>query len=176
MSYVSGDTYEYTGWAPSSTGIKSYTIYANDTSGNMNFLSDSITVIDSTAPSLSGLYESADPLELGLSETILIDVVDFSPIDMVLIEIEGVNYTMGYAGGDSYIYAGWIPSSTGIKSYTIYANDTKGNLSFLSDSITVTDTTDPSLSGLSESADPLELGLSETIQIEIGRSSRRDRV
>ncbi|MFW9820657.1 MAG: NosD domain-containing protein, partial [Candidatus Thorarchaeota archaeon] len=164
MSYVSGNMYEYS-WTPTTTGLKSYTIYANDTSGNENLLSDSINVVDTTLPSLTGLSESADPLELGDTETIQVDITDFSPIDAVWIDIEGTISVMSYVSGNTYEYS-WTPISTGFKSYTIYANDTSGNENYLSDSINVVDTTLPSLTGLSESADPLELGDTETIQID----------
>ncbi|MFW9770787.1 MAG: hypothetical protein ACFFEO_01270 [Candidatus Thorarchaeota archaeon] len=167
MNYVSGFTYEYSGWNPTAIGVKSYTIYANDTNGNINFLPDSIMVIDTTGPILSGLFESADPLELGMSETIQIDLFDLSPIDTVWIEIESIEILMSFISGNTYEYAGWTPITIGVKNYMIYANDTSGNVNFLSDAITVVDTTGPSLFGLSESADPLELGMSETIQINV---------
>ena len=55
MNNIGGNTFEYNLWTPSSIGLKSYTIYANDTEGNTNSLADSINVEDTTAPSLSGL-------------------------------------------------------------------------------------------------------------------------
>ena len=131
MSYIGGYTYEYASWLPNTIGVRFYVIYANDTSGNVNFLSDTITVIDTTGPNLTGLFESADPLELGISETIRINATDLSPIDTVWIEIEDDNYTMSYISGNEYEYDGWIPDTIGIKSYIIYANDTRGNVNFL---------------------------------------------
>jgi len=165
MGFISGNMWEYNAWTPNNTGLKLYTIYANDTNGNWNSLSSDITILDSNGPVLSSLYENVDPLELGQSETIQIDVSDLSGISQVLIKLEGVNYTMNYLSGSTWEYNSWIPSTTGLKSYTIYANDTKGNWNLLIDSITVQDTIQPALSNLIESADSLELGETETILI-----------
>ncbi len=165
MGFISGNMWEYNAWTPNSTGLKLYTIYANDANGNWNSLSSNITILDSNGPVLSSLYENADPLELGQSETIQIDVSDLSGISQVLIKLEGVNYTMNYLSGSTWEYNSWIPSTTGLKLYTIYANDTEGNWNLLIDSITVQDTIQPVLSNLMESADSLELGETETILI-----------
>jgi len=165
MGFIGGITWEYNVWVPSTTGLKLYTIYANDTNGNWNSLKNDITILDSNGPGLSGLSENADPLELGLSETIQINVSDLSGISHVLIELDSVNYTMIHLSGSTWEYNSWIPSTTGLKLYTIYANDTEGNWNLLIDSITVQDTIQPVLTNLIESADPLELGEAEIIQI-----------
>jgi hypothetical protein len=166
MGFIDGITWEYNAWVPSTTGLKLYTIYANDTNGNWNSLNSDITIIDSNGPSLNNLFENADPIELGQTETIQVDVSDLSGISHVLIELDGVNYTMVYISGTTWEYNSWIPSTTGLKLYTIYANDTEGNWNLLIDSITVQDTIQPVLSNLIESADPLELGETETIQVD----------
>ncbi|MHA2288326.1 MAG: hypothetical protein ACXABG_06025, partial [Promethearchaeota archaeon] len=165
MNQIDTNTYEFNSWTPSSVGVKSYTIYANDTKGNWNSLSNSISVQDTSQPLLSNLVESADPLELGDTETIQINVTDLSAISHVLIEINGINYTMTKIGSNTWEYNSWTPISAGLKSYKIHSNDTEGNWNTLTDSITVQDTTLPILSNLVESADPLELGQTETIQI-----------
>ncbi|MFW9826514.1 MAG: hypothetical protein ACFFEY_02720 [Candidatus Thorarchaeota archaeon] len=164
MSKIIGDTYEYS-WIPTTIGLKSYKIFANDTNDSWNSTSGSINVIDSSKPVLSSLIESADPLELGQAETIQINATDLSGISQVLIEINNVNYTMINLIGSIWEYSNWIPATTGEKIYKIYANDTEGNWNSLTDSITVQDTVKPSLTGLTESADPLELGETEVIQI-----------
>ncbi|MHA2390720.1 MAG: hypothetical protein ACXAEX_02025 [Promethearchaeota archaeon] len=165
MTNIIGSTWEYSNWVPTSTGIKSYTIHANDTEGNLNSLGDSILVQDTVQPSLTGLTESSDPLELGQTELIQINATDLSGISQVLIEIAAANYTMINAGGSLWEYNSWIPTTTGLKAYTIYANDTKNNWNSLTNSILVQDTTPPNVFLLSESSDPLELGQAETIQI-----------
>ncbi|MFX1494846.1 MAG: hypothetical protein ACFFBZ_11235, partial [Promethearchaeota archaeon] len=166
MSNILGNTYEYN-WIPTSTGVKPYTIYANDTEGSLNKLSGSINVIDTTAPFLFNLVESADPLELGQTEVIQINATDLSEISEVLIEIDSKNYTMENIEGSVWEYNSWKPSSTGLKPYIIYVNDTEGNWNSINDDITVDDTTAPIYSNLIESADPLPLGQNETISIEV---------
>jgi hypothetical protein len=165
MTNILGAIWEYNTWTPTSTGIKLYIIYANDTEGNWASLSDSITVQDTVQPSLTDLVEITDPLELGQTETIQINATDLSGISKVMIEIASVNHTMNNVGGSTWEYNNWTPTTTGLKLYTIYANDSKGNWNSLTNSIIVQDTTIPLLSSLVESADPLELGQTETIQI-----------
>ncbi|MHA2049968.1 MAG: hypothetical protein ACW986_10160 [Promethearchaeota archaeon] len=165
MAFIIGSTWEYSDWIPTSTGIKFYTIYANDTAGNWNLLDDSILVQDTVHPSLTDLAESSDPLELGQTETIQINATDLSGVSMVLIEIASANYTMTNIGGSLWEYDSWTPTTTGLKMYTIYANDTEGNWNSLTNSIFVQDTIPPTIFSLDESADPLELGQTETIQI-----------
>ncbi len=167
MAFLGGNTWEYNSWTPSTTGLKLYTIYANDTEGNWNLLIDSITVQDTIIPVLSTLIESADPLELGETETIQINATDLSGISYVLIELDGVNYTMAFIGGNIWEYNSWTPITSGLKLYTIYANDTNGNWNSFNSDITIVDSSGPSLSNLFENADPLELGRTETIQIDV---------
>jgi len=164
MSNTVGDTFEYN-WTPSTIGIKNYVFYANDTDGSWNSTNGSINIIDTTNPTLTNLIESADPLELGQTETIQINATDFSGISQVLIEIDSKNYTMTNIGGTIWEYDSWTPITTGLKSYSIFTNDTEGNWNTLDNSITVQDIVQPSLTSLVESADPLELGQTETIQI-----------
>ncbi len=165
MTKISSTTWEYNSWIPTTVGLKSYTIFANDTNGNWKSLNSDITIVDSSAPSLGGLSENADPLELGQTVTIQINATDSSSISHVLIEIGGINYTMAFIGGNTWEYNSWTPSTTGLKLYSIFANDTEGNWNTLDDSITVQDTIIPVLSNLIKSADPLELGETLTIQI-----------
>ncbi|MFX0026662.1 MAG: hypothetical protein ACFE8M_09610 [Candidatus Hermodarchaeota archaeon] len=121
---------------------------------------------DITPPTYSNLVESSDPLELGDTEIININVTDPSGISHVLIEFEGLNHTMTNVSGDMWEYNLWKPNSIGIKSYTIWMNDTSNNWNFTTGSISVIDTTAPTYSDLIESADPLQLGQNETITIK----------
>ena len=57
---------------------------------------------DTNPPSYSNLIESADPLMLGDTEIISIDVTDPSGIKQVLTEFEGLNHTMGNIGGNTW--------------------------------------------------------------------------
>jgi len=118
-------------------------------------------------PIYSNLIESADPLELGETETIRINTSDPSGIKQVLIEFEDSNHSMTYVSGDMWQYDSWIPNSIGSKSYTIWMEDNYSNWNSTSGSIQVIDTTAPTYSDLIESADPLPLGQNETISIKV---------
>ncbi|MFX0007932.1 MAG: hypothetical protein ACFFAV_14585, partial [Candidatus Hermodarchaeota archaeon] len=166
MTNTISNTYEYN-WTPNTIGIKNYKIHANDTVGSWNSINGSISVSDTTGPIFSNLVESNDPLELGQTETIQINVTDLSGISQVLIEISSNNYSMTNIFGSTWEYNTWTPAVTGIKPYLIYANDSLGNLNFISSDITILDTIAPSYAFLIESADPLPLGQNETISIEV---------
>ena len=143
MSFISGDTYRYSEWTPTSIGIKTYQIHMIDEYGNINQTNDlNITVIDTTNPIISNVIESADPLELGDTEIIECDITDYSPMEFVYIEINGVNYSMSFVSGIKWRYNNWTPTSLGVKNYTIWANDTSGNLDFYSNNITVIEPTE----------------------------------
>jgi len=121
-------------------------------------------------PIYSNLTESADPLELGETETIRINTSDPSGIKQVRIIGEGFNESMTHISGDMWQYE-WIPSSIGSKSYTIWMEDNYNNWNSTSGSIMVIDTIAPTYSDLIESADPLPLGQNETISIKVFDSS-----
>jgi len=145
MANIGGDTWQYDVWTPSSIGTYPYTIFMEDLDNNWNSVSESIEVVDSTPPSYSNLVESADPLELGLTEIISINLYDASGISQVLIEIEGINYTMTNIGGDTWQYDIWTPLNLGMHSYTLFIEDMNNNRNSLSDSITVIDTIPPEI-------------------------------
>jgi hypothetical protein len=107
--------------APASTG--SYTIVADaiedpDGGGSeyLDYLTTAIPITvaaANTPPQFSSLTESADPLELGSTETVTVDVTDSeTSVSIVLIEVENKNYTMSNTIGDTYEHA-WIPGSIG---------------------------------------------------------------
>jgi len=166
MNDLGGGTWRYSTWSPSSRGNYSYTIYMSDTLNHWNATTDSIQVVDTTPPTFTGVTESADPLELGNTETITIyGVADFSGIQTVRIAFEGANHTMTDLGGGTWRYTTWSPGSRGNYSYTIYMSDTLNHWNVTTGSIEVVDTTPPYFIIVMESADPLELGATETIPI-----------
>jgi parallel beta-helix repeat protein len=169
MINIGGDIWGYN-WTSSSNGTLPFTVLVNDTGGNTNSIADSVSVQDTTAPNLFGLYESFDPVELGNDVIIRINITDVAGINTTLIEIEGTNQTMTNVGGDTWQYT-WVPSSIATFNYTIWANDSNGNSNDLSDSITVEDTAIPNLTDLTEITDPLELGNTMTIQINVTDTS-----
>jgi subtilisin family serine protease len=101
-----------------------------------------VTLADKTAPEWSDLTENTDPLEFGDLETISINVTDDVEVLKVWISLDSENYTMNNVEGNNYSYS-WTPGSTGLVDYTIYMNDTVGNLNSTTGSITVQDTTLP---------------------------------
>jgi hypothetical protein len=123
--------------------------------------------IDNSPPTYSNLIESSDPLELGETEVITLDVSDPSGINQVKIEYLGTNHSMTNIGGDTWQYDSWTPSSVGNYSYTIWMKDTCNNWNSTAGTIEVIDTTPPNYSDLIESADPLQLGQNETITIKV---------
>jgi hypothetical protein len=90
------------------------------------------------------VLESADPLELGGTETITITgVADFSGIQQVLLEFGGTNHTMTDLSGGTWHYNTWVPSSSGAYPYEIYLQDNVGHWNMTSGAIQVVDATIP---------------------------------
>jgi len=166
MTNLGNGTWRYNTWIPSSTGNYPYTIYLQDNIGNWNATSGAIQVVDTTPSTYTSVMESADPLELGRTETItMAGVADLSGIQTVQIAFEGSNHTMTNLGGGTWNYLPWNPTNTGTYPYIIYLQDNNGNWNATSGAIQVVDTTPPTYTSVIESADPLELGCTETITI-----------
>ena len=122
---------------------------------------------DLTPPTYSDLLESSDPLELGETEVIIINITDPSGINQVKIEFMASNHSMTNIGGDTWQYDEWTPGSVGNYTYTIWMEDNYHNWNSTFGSIEVIDTTPPTYSDLIESADPLQEGQNETITIKV---------
>ncbi|MBN2154671.1 MAG: hypothetical protein JW776_01325, partial [Candidatus Lokiarchaeota archaeon] len=167
MTYLGGDMYYY-----STTQIPntySYTIHANDTYGNLATpLPGDITVEDTLGPELTNLMEvNGDPVEFNGTIYIRVNITDVSSLDSVLIDFGGTNYSMTLLSGIMYYYT--AAPGVGTFSYTIYANDTHGNeATSLSGTITVEDTTAPTLNNLVEvSGDPVAYNTTVTIRVNV---------
>jgi len=135
-------TWSWSNWRPSSEDTYPYKIYMQDNQNNKNATDIfNITVITTTAPIIGNITESANPLELGNNITITVDVFDdVPPVSLVLIELEGVNYTMINIGGNTFE---------------------------LTDSFDIIDTTSPNYANLTESlGGELELGDTLTVAID----------
>jgi hypothetical protein len=50
MTFISGNTWSWNKWKPTSLGIHSYKIYMQDMENNWNMTSGTITVVSTTAP------------------------------------------------------------------------------------------------------------------------------
>ncbi|MFW9971968.1 MAG: DUF2341 domain-containing protein [Candidatus Odinarchaeota archaeon] len=144
MSNIGGDTWQYNSWIPSVVGNYTYMIYMEDNMLNWNSTVGTIEVIDTTPPNYSNLIESSDPLELGQTEVIKINVSDFAGILQVKIEFEGTNHSMTNIGGITWQYNSWTPINWIVYQYTIYMEDNNGNWNSTINNIVVQDTITPS--------------------------------
>ena len=167
MVNVGDKTWEYDLWNPSVTGNYTYTIWAEDNNNNWGYMSDWVLVQDTTPPTYSDLFESANPVELGTSLVISINTTDLSDIQEVLIEYENFNHTMINIGGDVWYFDSWRPNLIGNCTYKIYITDNNDNLKFINSWILFIDSILPNYDNLFESADPLELGNNQIIQINV---------
>lgn len=99
---------------------------------------------NSAPPNYSNLTESLDPLELGNTQVITINITNPAGIKQVKIEFEDSNHSMTNIGGDIWCYDLWKPSHTGNHNYTIFMEDNCGNWNSVNNSILVVDTIPPS--------------------------------
>ncbi len=173
MAFAGGNTWSWDKWKPVSLGLHDYKIYMQDMENNWNMTSGTIMVVSTTAPVIENLTESENPLELGNNITIMVDIFDNeSYVDVVFIELEGVNHTMTNTTiGNTYEF-NWTRSYVGIVYYTIYANDSNNNWNSYSSSFDIVDTTPPSFSGITKSEDPLEFG--DTVIISVNSTDLAD--
>ncbi len=86
-----GYLYDSSGLVP---GVYSYTVHASDSSENEAVpLTGSFTVVDGI-PGISAVSASPDPVEQGENITLSVDVVNGFEVNDVLVNIEGINYTV----------------------------------------------------------------------------------
>ncbi|MFX1457602.1 MAG: hypothetical protein ACFFDB_19730, partial [Promethearchaeota archaeon] len=143
MINIGGNTWQYNSWRPKIIGNLTYRIYITDKNNNINYTSSSILFQDTTLPIYTNYFESIDPLELGDSPIIRIDVYDFAEINQTLIEFEETNHSMTNIYGDTWQYDLWTPDNWIIYQYTIHTQDNSGNWNSFTANITVQDTTSP---------------------------------
>ncbi|NHJ19993.1 MAG: hypothetical protein EAX91_03540 [Candidatus Lokiarchaeota archaeon] len=164
---VVGDTCSYDFWTPTTIGLHYYTIHIQDKSYNWGYTIGNITVQDTISPAYSNLTVSANPVEIGDILTFEIIVYDIADMNSVKIEYQGLNHSMTPIGGDRWHYDSWSPTIAGNYSYIIYMRDNNNNWNITSNWILFQDTTKPTYSNLFEDSDPLELGETIDIYIEI---------
>jgi hypothetical protein len=168
MEWIGNNTYQWSNWIPQAFPAY-YRIFMKDYSNNWNTTPIlSLNLQDSQPPYYTNLIESADPLQLGTSETIQIEVSDTGMgVDEVFLEYDVANHTMTNVGGMLYQWALWQPNSTGTKDYKIFMSDNAGNWNYTTGNITVISTTGPNWSNLVENSDPLEFGMNFTVYINV---------
>jgi len=139
------DTYtEMTGttnWSNATKTINStadttirWTVYANDTAGNMNTSGTytfQTTTTDETPPEITNINTNPQLQGFGENITINATVTDAGDVDTVLLEItdpesQKTNYTMTNITATYFEY-NYTDYTNGTYSYKIYANDTLGN-------------------------------------------------
>ena len=156
---ASGNSYYYDAWNTNvAPGTYNYTVYANDTSGNQAVpKSASFKVIDIIAPVIANLSDIPDPVDYGAVINISADVTDNVAVGTVIVDINGMNYTMTITGGNSYYYAAWGTNVTpGTYNYTVYANDTSGNQAVpQSGNFLVVDRVVPVINSITVAPDPV---------------------
>jgi len=145
MRNVEDDVYQFSR-RETSLGIVYVTIYMNDTLGNVNKTNFTYEVKDLTPPQWSDL-NYINPVALGRNQTVNITVTDDTQVDRVIIEIDGVNYTMNYAGDNVYNFTR-KEESLGTHDAIIYMIDIYGNSNRTSFSYNVTDQDPPYWSNL----------------------------
>ena len=84
---------------------------------------------DTTAPSITNVADSPDPVTFGNTVMVTANVSDNIEVNTVLVEIAETNYTMSPAGGTGYSFNSFNTAQTpGVYNYRIYANDTNSNI------------------------------------------------
>ncbi len=170
LSDLVGDpTYNYAEAIPSTPfGISSlvYNMYAEDSSGNFDTGSPGfIDVYDCIPPTISGVTESADPVEYGSTITITADVTDdISNVDSVILTVGSTSYTMTPSGST---YTASVPTTgmtLGLVSYTITATDDSdaANEATATGDFTIEDTTAPVITVLGSNPTTVEAGTTYT--------------
>ncbi|UCE37447.1 MAG: hypothetical protein JSW00_18650 [Thermoplasmata archaeon] len=126
-----GDGWFYT-TIYSDLGTYLYTIYANDTSNNLNSTSpESFLVEDTDGPEFNNLDDTPDPQEINGSVNITVEIIDDVAIDEVLINLTYPNGTWINVSMEPGSGSGWYYNSSytdlGAYVYRIWASDTSGN-------------------------------------------------
>ncbi|WP_440953811.1 hypothetical protein ACSAZK_08850 [Methanosarcina sp. Mfa9] len=112
-----GYIYDSSGLVP---GVYSYTVHASDSSENEAVpLTGSFTVVDGI-PGISSVSASPNPVEQGENITISVDVVDGFEVNGVLVNIEGINYTVaeGVNTESKLFFDGFESGSLGTNNWT----------------------------------------------------------
>jgi hypothetical protein len=113
-------------------GVYSYTIWADDTSGNWNSAGpNSFLIQDIDGPEFTNPNDSPDPQEINGFVNVTVDVIDDFAVDEVWINITSPDSTWMNVSMDKGTGSGWFHNQSypnlGTHIYTIWANDTNGN-------------------------------------------------
>ncbi len=151
--YVTSAVTDEEGWAiinltlnSTNYGDGNFTISVNPSS-DISLLTDTpieFDISDESSPTLSNINATPDPVKAGdPSFSITATVTDDLEVDQVWVNINGTDYPMALGDGTAY-YNNWDTiGNYGLINYTIYANDTTGNLASQSSNFTVQETVPP---------------------------------
>lgn len=116
----------------------------------------------------SNLYESSDPLEVGSTVLIRVEVLDPQGFKQVLIEFEGVNRSMVNIPGTDIWEYNWTSTFIGLFPYTIYSKFNVNKWNSMSDSIQVVlDATPPEFTVIEKHPPSIKVGEKIRISIEV---------
>ncbi|MFQ5986582.1 MAG: PKD domain-containing protein [Thermoplasmata archaeon] len=170
MTGVAG-TYSYSDTF-TDTGTYTYTVWASDTSGNVDSGGGQFTVEDTTPPQVNAASASPDPLEVAQAITITADVADNAGITSVSVWIEDPlgapvgNFTMAAVDADTYEYT-LSPNDLGVYNFTVWVTDGEGFAGSRNGNFTVRDSMAPTIGLPAADPDPQELGQSVAISAQV---------
>ena len=129
MNNVGGGIFEANITETSTFGDYTLSVYVNDTQGNLNDTeSYTFEVGDAIDPIINSANATPNSTVYGNNITIFANVTDDFAVDIVNVEIEGVNHTMSESPQLLRDYSfNTTDYSAGTYNYTIYANDTNNN-------------------------------------------------
>ncbi len=154
-------------------GVYSYTVCANDTSDNLDFIGPgTFTILDVIPPEIDNSLDMPDPQENGGYVNITVDVIDDVAVGSVWIKItypngSWVNITMESGAGNGWYYNANY-SDVGVYTYQIWATDTSNNWNFTGPgTLMIIDTDGPEIRNIFDTPDPQENGGPVNITCEI---------
>ncbi len=111
---------------------------------------------------------SENPLELGKTVEIVVDVSKDLGIIQVLIEYEGLNHSMKEISTNIWIWDDWTPSTVGSYPFTVYLQNKSGYWYYFSEVLKVVlDTTPPEFNAIIDDVSEVKPGQTLKISINI---------
>jgi hypothetical protein len=128
-------------WTPVSTGSYPFTIHMENKSSSWYGFSDVLkVVIDATPPDFKTIDGEVKEVEPGKTVKISMSIKDSYGIKQVLIEFEGLNYSMtNILGTDIWQFELTAPDTIGVYTYKIYMEDNNNNWNTTTGSFQVLD-------------------------------------
>jgi predicted GH43/DUF377 family glycosyl hydrolase len=154
-------------------GLFTFTVWANDTSNNLNSESGSFLIRDTTPPQIIDVTAIPNPQEVYYSVNISSNITDNYQLYGAWIEVFnpfGVplnNFSMIYDALNSRYYINQTYGILGTYSFMIWANDTSNNWVSEPGSFLIQDTTPPIIINVTAVPDPQEVYYSVNISANI---------